>query len=79
MLATTALFGAGFGQSPRLVQHAGWFQRASITAGFAWLSALSVSARSARLTGSTGHPIDSVIRAVAASRRPALVAKFSRA
>jgi hypothetical protein len=79
MLATTALFGAGFGQSPRLVQHAGWFQRASITAGFAWLSALSVSARSARLTGSTGHPIDSAIRAVAASRRPALVAKFSRA
>jgi hypothetical protein len=44
MLVSTALAGAGFGQSPRLVQHAGWFQRASITSGFAWLSALSLSA-----------------------------------
>jgi hypothetical protein len=42
MLTTTALAGAGFGQSPRLVNLGGLFQRASIITGFAWLTALSV-------------------------------------
>lgn len=43
MLAGTGLFGAGFGQtSPRLTDHAGLFQRATIVSGFAWLTALSV-------------------------------------
>ncbi len=41
MLATTALAGAGFSQSPRLVNLAGLFQRASIMTGFGWLTALS--------------------------------------
>jgi hypothetical protein len=44
MLATTALFGAGFNQSPRLVNHAGLFQRASIITGLGWLAALSAQA-----------------------------------
>jgi Protein of unknown function (DUF998) len=44
MLASTALAGAGFGQSPRLVNRAGLFQRASIAAGFGWLTALSARA-----------------------------------
>ncbi len=44
MLATTLLAGAGFGQSPRLVNLAGLFQRASIVTGFAWLTALSARA-----------------------------------
>jgi Protein of unknown function (DUF998) len=44
MLATIALAGAGFGQSPRLVRFGGLFQRVSIIAGFAWLTALSVRA-----------------------------------
>jgi len=39
MLATMALASAGFGQSPRLVNLGGLFQRASIITGFAWLSA----------------------------------------
>jgi hypothetical protein len=41
MLTTMVLAGAGFGQSPRLVNLAGLFQRASIITGFAWLTALS--------------------------------------
>jgi uncharacterized protein DUF998 len=41
MLATVALASAGFGQSPRLVNFAGLFQRASIITGLAWLTALS--------------------------------------
>lgn len=41
MLITMALAGAGFSQSPRLVSFGGLFQRASIIAGFAWLTALS--------------------------------------
>lgn len=46
MLAGRWLFGAGFGQaSPRLTDHAGMFQRATIVSGFAWLTALSVRAR----------------------------------
>jgi hypothetical protein len=40
MLAATALAGAGFGQSPRLVHLGGLFQRASIITGFTWLTAL---------------------------------------
>jgi hypothetical protein len=44
MLATTALAGAGFNQSPRLVNHAGLFQRASIVTGFGWLTTLSALA-----------------------------------
>lgn len=49
MLATTALAGAGFGQSPRLVNLAGLFQRASIVTGFGWLTALSAQAFTRRL------------------------------
>jgi hypothetical protein len=44
MLATIILVGAGFGQSPRLVNVAGLFQRTSIITGFAWLTALSARA-----------------------------------
>jgi hypothetical protein len=44
MLATMTLAGAGFGQSPRLVNLAGLFQRASIVTGFGWLTALSAQA-----------------------------------
>jgi hypothetical protein len=44
MLATMALAAAGFGQSPRLVNLGGLFQRASIITGFAWLTTLSVRA-----------------------------------
>ncbi len=44
MLATMALAGGGFNQSPRLVDHAGLFQRASIVTGFGWLTTLSARA-----------------------------------
>jgi Protein of unknown function (DUF998) len=44
MLAAMALAGAGFGQSPRLVNLGGLFQRVSIITGFAWLTALSAQA-----------------------------------
>jgi Protein of unknown function (DUF998) len=44
MPATMALAAAGFGQSPRLVNAGGLFQRASIITGFAWLTALSARA-----------------------------------
>jgi hypothetical protein len=44
MLATMALAGAGFGQSPRLVRLGGLFQRASIITGFTWLTARSARA-----------------------------------
>ena len=44
MLATTALASAGFSQSPRLVNLAGLFQRASIVTGFGWLTTLSAQA-----------------------------------
>jgi hypothetical protein len=46
MLATMAMAGAGFGQSPRFVGYGGLLQRASIVSGFAWVTALS--ARAAR-------------------------------
>jgi hypothetical protein len=51
MLTTTALAGADFGQSPRLINLGGLFQRASIITGFAWLTALS--ARALRRTPTT--------------------------
>ncbi len=44
MLTTMALAGAGFGQSPRLVNLAGLLQRASIISGFTWLTVLSAQA-----------------------------------
>lgn len=44
MLTTMALAGAGFGQSPRLVNLGGLFQRTSIITGFAWVTALSARA-----------------------------------
>jgi hypothetical protein len=40
IVTTMALAGAGFGQSPRLVNLGGLFQRASIITGFAWLTTL---------------------------------------
>jgi Protein of unknown function (DUF998) len=54
MLTTMALAGAGFGQSPRLVNLGGLFQRASIITGFAWLTALS--AQALRRTPTTATP-----------------------
>ena len=54
MLMTMALAGAGFGQSPRLVNLGGLFQRASIISGFAWLTALS--ARTLRRTATAAAP-----------------------
>jgi hypothetical protein len=44
MLTTMALAGAGFGQSPRLINLGGLFQRVSIITGFAWFTALSAQA-----------------------------------
>jgi hypothetical protein len=44
MLAAMALAAAGFGQSPRLVNLGGLFQRVSIITGFAWVTALSARA-----------------------------------
>ncbi len=56
MSAAMALAAAGFGQSPRLVNLGGLFQRASIITGFAWLTALSARAlQRAPATGSA-HP-----------------------
>jgi hypothetical protein len=39
-----ALACPGFGQSPRVINFGGLFQRASIITGFAWLTALSAQA-----------------------------------
>jgi hypothetical protein len=44
MITTMIMAGAGFGQSPRFVNRAGLFQRASIITGFGWLTALSARA-----------------------------------
>ena len=44
MLATTVLAAAGFGQSPRLVNLGGLFQRVSIITGVGWVTALSARA-----------------------------------
>ena len=54
MLATTVLFSTGFGQSPRLVNLAGLFQRASIVTGFGWLTALSAQALTRRRAAASG-------------------------
>ena len=54
MLAAMALAGAGFGQSPRLINLGGLFQRASIITGFAWVTALS--ARALRRMPTTAAP-----------------------
>jgi hypothetical protein len=56
MLTTMALAGAGFSQSPRLVNLGGLFQRASIITGFAWLTALSARAlQRVPTTAAPGH------------------------
>jgi Protein of unknown function (DUF998) len=49
MASSATLAGAAFGQSPRLVNLGGLFQRVSIVAGFGWLTALS--ARQLRQAG----------------------------
>ena len=54
MLTTMALAGAGFGQSPRLVNLGGLFQRASIISGFTWVTVLS--AQALRRTPATAAP-----------------------
>jgi hypothetical protein len=41
MLTGVGLASAAFGQVPALVNHGGLFQRASVTIGFAWLTALA--------------------------------------
>ena len=65
MLATTVLASAGFSQSPRLVNLAGLFQRASIVTGLGWLTALSAHAL---------HPLAHRISPPAASlKRPARI------
>jgi hypothetical protein len=44
MLAATVAASAGFAQTPRLVAYGGVLQRAAVTSGFAWLTALHVRA-----------------------------------
>ena len=51
---TTALAGAGFGQSPRLGRYGGLLQRASIITGFAWLTTVSARALPRTLPGTAG-------------------------
>ena len=46
------LFGAAFGPSPRLAGRGGVFQRISITAGFGWLTALSLRVLISGVSGS---------------------------
>jgi hypothetical protein len=45
MLTTVGLAGAAFSQAPRLVANGGLYQRASVTIGFTWLTALALQAR----------------------------------
>jgi hypothetical protein len=47
MMSAFALFGAAFGGKPRLAGRGGVFHRISVTAGFGWLSALSLRGLSA--------------------------------
>jgi Protein of unknown function (DUF998) len=54
MFAAAVMAGAGFSQSPRLVNLAGLFQRASIVTGFGWLTALSARALKRQITGQVG-------------------------
>jgi hypothetical protein len=56
MLATMALAAAGFGQSPRLVNLGGLWQRASIITGFSWLTAVSARALQPAPAGSASEP-----------------------
>jgi Protein of unknown function (DUF998) len=49
MTSAFVLLGAAFGGAPRLVGRGGVFQRISVTAGFGWLSALSLRTLSAVL------------------------------
>lgn len=42
MLAGLGLASAAFSQAPALVNHGGLFQRACVTTGFAWLTALAM-------------------------------------
>jgi len=44
MVVNFAVAAVGFGQTPRLVNRAGLFQRASIVTAFAWITALSARA-----------------------------------
>jgi uncharacterized protein DUF998 len=57
MLGTMALAGAGFNQSPRLVDLAGLFQRASIVTGFGWLTVLSAQALARTPAASARKPL----------------------
>jgi hypothetical protein len=50
MAIAFVLFGAAFGGASRLAGHGGLMQRVSITAGFGWLSALSLRALASALT-----------------------------
>ena len=45
MLTAVGLAGAAFSQAPRLVANGGLYQRASVTIGFTWLTALALQAR----------------------------------
>jgi hypothetical protein len=54
MPVAAALAGVGFGQSSRLGDCGGLFQRASIITGFAWLTAVSARALRRTLPGATG-------------------------
>jgi hypothetical protein len=62
MLVTTALAGAGFSQSPRLVNRAGLFQRASIVAAFGWLTALTAQTLTHAPADNRRRPADRVLR-----------------
>lgn len=52
MMSAFALFGAAFGGAPRLAERGGVMQRVSITAGFGWVSALSLRALTSALRAS---------------------------
>jgi len=54
MFAAAVLAGAGLSQSPRLVNLAGLFQRASIVTGFGWLTTLSARALKRQIIGQVG-------------------------
>jgi hypothetical protein len=56
MTAAFLLFGAAFGQGPRLDGWGGLFQRISIAAGFGWVSALSLRILGTRSRCWKAHP-----------------------
>jgi hypothetical protein len=56
MTSAFVLFGAAFGGVPRFAGTGGVFQRISITAGFGWLTALSLRTLSAVLLSRRGVP-----------------------